>query len=137
MSELVTDLDWLAAARYPNADDDWGPAPGRHSYSEDAALTPIFHALSRSGRRSRQNDPAGMQNGAAQNVGAQGFVTQNYPTQRTSADPVDAFRRDPLTAPIPVQALATTTTTTTPRRRRDRPEGGRHHRSREGTHGRW
>ena len=135
MSELVTDLDWLAAARYPNADDDWGPAPGRHSYSEDAALTPIFHALSRSGWRSRQHDPAGAQNVVMQNVGAQNVGAQNYPTQRTSADPVDAFRRDPLTAPIPVQALAPTTTA--PRRRRDRPESGRHHRSREGSHGRW
>jgi hypothetical protein len=122
VSELVTDLDWLAATRYPNADDDWGPVTGRHSYSEDAALTPIFHALSRSGWRSRQHDPV---------------VPQTRSAQRGAADPVDAFRRDPLTAPIPVQALAPPTTATTPRRRRDQHESGRHHRSREGSHGRW
>ncbi|TQM16091.1 hypothetical protein [Pseudonocardia kunmingensis] len=121
MSELVTDLDWLAATRYPNADDDWGPVTGRHSYSEEAALTPIFHALSRSGWRSRQHDPV---------------VPQARPAQRSAADPVDAFRRDPLTAPIPVQALAPGTATT-PRGRRVPHESGRHHRSYEGSHGRW
>jgi hypothetical protein len=120
VSELVTDLDWLAATRYPNADDDWGPATGRHSYSEDAALTPIFHALSRSGWSSRQHDPV---------------VPPTRPVQRSAGDPVDAFRRDPLTAPIPVQALAPAASAT--RRRREQRESGRHHRSHEGSHGRW
>ena len=106
MSEMVTDLDWWAATRYPNADEDWGPTVGRHAYVEDAGLTPIFHALTRGGWRSRQHDPV-------------------VPT-RTTADPVDEFRRDPLTAPIPVQALGST-----PSRRREPREGGRHHRSRE------
>ncbi|TWF77558.1 hypothetical protein FHX44_113470 [Pseudonocardia hierapolitana] len=100
MSEIVTDLDWWAATRYPNADEEWGPASGRHSYSEEAALTPIFHALTRRGWRSRQHE------------------------QAYSADPVDEFHRDPLTAPIPVQPPAST------RRCRELPETGRHHRVR-------
>jgi hypothetical protein len=107
VSELVTDRDWWAATRYPTADDDWGPTFGRHAYNEDAALTPIFHALTRGGLRSRQHEPA--------------------------ADPVDRFRRDPLTAPIPVQAPVSTPT----RRRRERRETGRHHRPQETTHPRW
>lgn len=85
MSELMTNLDWVEATRYPAANEDWGPRVGRHAYNEDAGLTPIFHALSRSGRQDRQHEPAA-------------------PPPRSSPDPVDAFRRDPLTAPIPVQA---------------------------------
>jgi hypothetical protein len=100
VSELVTDLDRWVATRYPNADEDWGPAGGRHAYDEDAALTPIFHALTRGDRRSRQYEPTA-------------------PTR--TADPMDEFRRDPLTAPIPASTRA--------RRRRERPEGGRHHRT--------
>jgi hypothetical protein len=106
MSELMTDLDWWAATRYPNADDEWGPVAGRHAYNEDAALTPIFHALTRGGWRSRQHEPA------------------------RAVDPVDEFRRDPLTAPIPVQAASS-------RRRQELPESGRHHRPRETTPSRW
>jgi hypothetical protein len=98
VSELVTDLDWWAATRYPSADDEWGPDDGRHAYNEDAALTPIFHALTRSGWRSRQHQPA------------------------YGPDPVDEFRRDPLTAPIPVQAPASA--------RGRRSESGRHRRVR-------
>ncbi len=78
MSELVTDLDWWEATRYPNADEEWGPAAGRHADNEDASLTPIFHALTRGGWRSRQHEPA------------------------HAADPVSEFDRNPLTAPIPV-----------------------------------
>ena len=107
MSELVTDLDWWAATRYPNADDDWGPATGRHAYNEEAALTPIFHALTRGGRRRRQHEPTHL---------------------RPVADPVDEFHRDPLTAPIPVQAPAYRP------RRREQSETGRHHRTRETAH---
>jgi hypothetical protein len=80
VSELVTDLDWWAATRYPNADEEWGPGDGRHAYNEDAALTPIFHALTRGGWRSRQHEPA--------------YVDHQ-------ADPADEFDREPLTAPIP------------------------------------
>ena len=58
MSEPVTDLDWWAATSYPNADEDWGPADGRHAYNEDAALTPIFHALTRGGWHNRQHELA-------------------------------------------------------------------------------
>jgi hypothetical protein len=46
---------------------------GRHALNEDALLTPIFHALS--GQLGRRPAPV---------------------------DPVERFRRDPLTAPIPV-----------------------------------
>ena len=112
MSELLTDLDWWAATHYPNADDDWGPAVGRHAYNEEAALTPIFHALTRGGWRRRQHEPAMPPRGA---------------------DPVDDFRRDPLTAPIPVQAPVSAAT----RRRRERPETGRHHRAQEAGYSRW
>jgi hypothetical protein len=107
VSELLTDLDWWAATRYPNIDEDWGPAVGRHAYNEDAALTPIFHALTRGGWRSRQHEAT--------------------PAAR-SADPVDQFDRDPLAAPIPVHTLASAPAD---RRRRAEPESGRHHRTRE------
>jgi hypothetical protein len=103
VSEPVTDLDWWAATSYPNADEDWGPADGRHAYNEDAALTPIFHALTRGGWDNRQHELA-----------------------PGPADADDEFRRDPLTAPIPVQAPAAPT-------RRERSETGRHHRTREAT----
>jgi hypothetical protein len=105
VSELVTDLDGWAATRYPNADEEWGPDEGRHAYDEEAALTPIFHALTRSGWRGRQHGPA----------------AAPYP-----ADAVDEFHRDPLTAPIPDQPSASTL----PRGRRDLPETGRHRRRR-------
>jgi hypothetical protein len=108
VSEMLTDLDWQAATRYPNVDEEWGPAAGRHAYNEEAALTPIFHALTRGGWRSRQHEPAAV-------------------SPRSAADPVDEFRRDPLTAPIPVQTMPAAP----PRRRREQPESGRHHRSRE------
>ncbi|WP_300018131.1 hypothetical protein [Pseudonocardia sp.] len=88
---------------------------GRHAFDEDAALTPIFHALNRGGWRGRQQEPAAR-----------------------PADAVDEFRRDPLTAPIPVQSLAAPTRPAhpTPPARRRRPAahalvepraGGRHH----------
>jgi hypothetical protein len=77
VSELMTDLDWWAATRYPRADEEWGPASGRHAHNDDAELTPIFHALTRGGWRGRQHEPA------------------------YEADPVDEFDREPLTAPIP------------------------------------
>ncbi|HEY0816161.1 MAG TPA: hypothetical protein VGE11_23040 [Pseudonocardia sp.] len=55
-------------------------AGGRHALDEDAIQTPIFHALARGGRRPRR------QEGATASL--------------------EEFRRDPLTAPIPIQALA-------------------------------
>jgi hypothetical protein len=106
VSELLTDLDWWAATRYPNIDEEWGPAVGRHAYNEDAALTPIFHALTRGGWRSRQQEAT--------------------PAARP-AEPVDQFDRDPLAAPIPVHALGSVPAD----RRRGEPESGRHHRTRE------
>lgn len=120
MSDLVT------ATRYATTDDEWSETPGRHAFNEDAVLTPIFHALTRGGWRSRQHEPAASQR----------------PPQATS-DPVDAFRRDPLTAPIPVQALVGAPAPTpvpawrrrtsgahalVPDARPEMPEQGRHHR---------
>jgi hypothetical protein len=102
VSELVTDLDWWAATRYPSADEEWGPASGRHAYNEDAALTPIFHALTRGGWRGRQHEPA---------------CSADH-----QADPVDESDREPLTAPIPVRSPASA------RRRREQQETGRHRR---------
>jgi hypothetical protein len=112
VSELLTDVEWWSATRYPNIDDDWSPAVGRHAYNEDAALTPIFHALTRGGWRSRQHEA-----GAA----------------ARTADPLDQFRRDPLTAPIPGQGL---TALPGGRQRGEHSESGRHHRTRE-TGRRW
>lgn len=75
-------LRW-GSDRYPTTayDDDRAARYGRHALDEDALHTPIFHALAHAWRRGR--------------------------VQREQARPHaewDAFRRDPLTAPIPVQA---------------------------------
>jgi hypothetical protein len=63
-------------------------------------MRPIFHALTSGGWRSRQHEPV---------------------ARHAVPDSVDAFRRDPLTAPIPpqipAQALAPTLTATRRRRR--------------------
>jgi len=69
--------------------EDSGPFPGRHaSRVEIAAETPIFHSLTVGGWRSRQHEPAA-------------------PARRANRpDPSGEFRRDPLTAPFPVQAAA-------------------------------
>lgn len=56
---------------------------GRHAIDEDALLTPIFAALRRGIRRRRYHEPA----------------------RQSLRNPVDEFHRDPLTAPIPLQAL--------------------------------
>jgi hypothetical protein len=73
-------------------------AEGRHAIDEDALATPIFAALRRSVRR------------------------DEHVARRSLRDPVDEFRRDPLTAPIPVQALVPA-----PARSAERLDGGRHH----------
>ena len=57
-------------------------ADGRHALDEDALHTPIFAALSRGGWRRRQESAA------------------------AAVPSVENFRRDPLTAPLPVQAVA-------------------------------
>jgi hypothetical protein len=62
--------------------DDADPTAGRHVLDRDAALTPIFTSLRRGGWR-RSHPPATR-------------------ALRTVADPVDRFRDDPPTAPIPV-----------------------------------
>ena len=61
--------------------------PGRHALNEDAVQTPIFHALATGRVRPAGRTPA--------------------PRGEPAADPVELFRRDPLTAPIPAQALVT------------------------------
>ena len=63
-------------------------ADGRHALDEDALHTPIFAALSRGGWRRRQAEsPAS--------------VPSPVPS-------VEDFRRDPLTAPLPIQAAEVT-----------------------------
>ena len=69
-----------------------GPGTGRHALDEEAQLTPIFHAL-----------------------------TGRFGARPAPVDPVERFRRDPLTVPIPVTVPAG-------RRARARTEPtGRHH----------
>lgn len=63
-----------------DAGPDSGPATGRHALDEDALFTPIFHALTR----------------------------DDIPVVREpmrAVEDVDRFRRDPLTAPIPIPVL--------------------------------
>lgn len=82
--------------------EDTGPFPGRHaSRTEIAAETPIFHALTVGGWRGRQSEQTPRQ-APARRPG------------RRSAEALDDFRRDPLTAPIPVQAYSTLTSRTAP-----------------------
>ncbi len=117
MSELMSDRDWAAVTRYPAANEDWGPSEGRHAYNEEAGLTPIFHALSRSGWQDRQHEPAAR-------------PPAQPPLPRSSPDPVDAFRRDPLTAPIPVQApvsIPARRYPDVPEARHELSDTGRHH----------
>jgi len=57
-------------------------ADGRHALDEDALHTPIFAALSRGGWRRRQESAA------------------------AAVPSVENFRRDTLTAPLPIQAVA-------------------------------
>ena len=57
-------------------------ADGRHALDEDALHTPIFAALSRGGWRRRQESAA------------------------AAVPSVEDFRRAPLTAPLPIQAVA-------------------------------
>ena len=62
-------------------------AGGRHALDEDAVLTPIFAALRRGGRRQQESVVAPV----------------------ASVASVEDFRRDPLTAPIPIVPAATVT----------------------------
>lgn len=70
-------------------------ANGRHALDEDALHTPIFAALSRGGWRRRQ------QEGAA-------AATASAVPSVPSVPSVEDFRRDPLTAPLPIQAAEVT-----------------------------
>jgi hypothetical protein len=117
---------WTATA----TDDELiGTVGGRHAFDEDAVLTPIFAALRRGGWRRRQHEPSAA-------------------TRAAALDPVDEFRRDPLTAPIPVQVLVPSPSRSVehypePTRQRanvaahategrvDTVDRGRHHRRRE------
>jgi hypothetical protein len=85
----VTDLA-IGQDRWTGSRYEWERAhDGRHALDEDALLTPIFHALRSGGWQERQHEPA-----ASHRLGSQ------------RRDPLDEFRRDPLTAPIPVQAMS-------------------------------
>lgn len=106
---------WGAVDRSPVSEDYWGrPGEGRHALDEDALLTPIFHAMKRGAWRTRQHEAAA-------------------PAQ-APADPVVAFHRDPLAAPIPAQAYTPASVHELARRRRSgahampEPRSGRHHR---------
>ncbi|GAA1220576.1 MULTISPECIES: hypothetical protein [Pseudonocardia] len=116
------------ATRYSTTDDDWSPATGRHAFDEDAELTPIFHALTRGGWRARQHEPAAP-----------------TPPPRVP-DPVEAFRRDPLTAPIPVvkdvaPAIPASRVGpgahSVPAARHELTDEGRHHRRRKAISSHW
>lgn len=85
--------------------EDTGPFPGRHaSRTEIAAETPIFHALTVGGWRGRQHEPT-----ARREAQREAHRDRTRPARR-SAEALDEFRRDPLTAPIPMQALASLST---------------------------
>ncbi len=88
MTDLAMGQDRWTGSRYEwdRRDDS-----GRHAFNEDAVLTPIFHALTTSGWEERQHEPA-----AAHRLGS------------SRPDPVAEFRRDPLTAPLPIQAVTGT-----------------------------
>lgn len=101
---------------------EWDWSFGRHAFREDAALTPIFHALARSGvDREPEADFPSIEPVPVEPVRVE---------PAAQVDPLDAFRRDPLTAPIPIQALVSV-----PSQPMRRPEpnpvpdqaGGRHH----------
>jgi hypothetical protein len=111
--------------RGPGGDErdwDWDWSFGRHAFREDAALTPIFHALARGGvDREPAADFPSVEPVAVEPVAAE---------PAAQVDPVDAFHRDPLTAPIPIQALVSVPSQ--PLRRPEpnpvpAPSGGRHH----------
>ena len=106
----MTDLDWWAATRYPNAEDDWRPATatGRHAYNEDAAETPIFHALSSGAWRSHEPSAQPARANPAPRSAPSSTPSARGSQRRATPDPVEAFRRDPLTMPIPKQAAAST-----------------------------
>lgn len=85
---------------------------GRHAIDEDALVTPIFAALRRGARR-------------------------GHTARDVLRDPVDEFRRDPLTAPIPLQVLVPAPSrsqervdTASHRYGEQRADRGRHHRGR-------
>ncbi len=99
---------------------------GRHAVDDDAVLTPIFHALSHGDVRSHGG------------VRSHGDVRSRGERAR-GGDEVAEFRRDPLTAPIPLQVLVAAAVSTPrrtavegPRRRRaahalTEPRGGGRH----------
>jgi hypothetical protein len=96
VTDLAMGQDRWAGSRY-----DWDRQDnGRHAFNEDAVLTPIFHALTTGGWQERQHEPA-----AAHRLGSR------------RPDPVADFRRDPLTAPIPVQAITASAVPEQPWRR--------------------
>lgn len=81
-----------SGASLTSAEPDWTTLGGRPDpASDDAALTPIFHALALGGLRSRQHEPAGH---------------AEAPTPAPAGDAVAAFELDPLHAPMPARPAA-------------------------------
>lgn len=131
--------DWIRGYGERRAAARGGGAAGRHAVDEDAVLTPIFHSLNRVDWRGRQVEPSAHEREARSRRHA--LRSGEAPGR----DAVDEFRRDPLTAPIPVQAFAAAAApspvlpTRAPRRRRSATTesgahalveprgGGRHH----------
>lgn len=118
-----------------------GLVVGRHTVDEEAALTPIFHALSMGGWRTHQESPADAAAAAADRRSPAPAADR---TPASEPDPVESFRRNPLAAPLPALAVVPyapqpPSTPASPyvgrRRRRDPdpdapnlPRTGRHHR---------
>lgn len=81
----------------------WTDLLGQRASDEDAALTPIFHALARGEWRSRHEEPARAR-GAGE---SRGPAVQAAPPREGAeepeppADEFESFRRDPLRAPLP------------------------------------
>lgn len=83
--------------------DSW-PFPGKHEmHDEIAEETPIFHALTVGGWRTRQR--------RGEDRTGRGVRSVHRPTVSRTADELAAFHSDPLHAPVPAQV--------TSRRRRD------------------
>ncbi len=101
----------------------WDWSFGRHAFREDAALTPIFHALAcgdapifhalARGEGRREPEPATAPAPPVRATAVEPAAVEPAAVEPAAVVPparvdlVDAFHRDPLTAPIPIQALVT------------------------------
>lgn len=88
--------------RADEADYRRGSGVGRHAADEDAALTPIFHALASGGWATRQDSPADTTAAATTTATSATTTTTGSPEpDPIETDPIETFRRDPLVAPLP------------------------------------